>query len=82
VEIIVEDDLVDCVKPGDRVEVAGIYKAIAPAAKGSISGVFRAIVCGISVKKLTKEIANNSCTKGVCRPLVLLLRPTRFRALG
>ena len=68
VEIIMEEDLVDSVKPGDRVEIAGIYKAVAPMAKGSISGVFKAIVCGIGVKKLTKEIANHLCTKGVRPP--------------
>jgi DNA replication licensing factor MCM3 len=60
VDIIVEDDLVDSCKPGDRVEVAGIYKAIAPSAQGSISGIFRALVCGCGVKKLAKEVRDTN----------------------
>lgn len=53
----------DSIKPGDRVEVAGIYKAIAPAAKGSISGLFKALVCAVGVKKLKKELGNTNYSK-------------------
>lgn len=41
VEIIIDDDLVDRVKPGDRVQIAGIYRALAGRASGVISGMFR-----------------------------------------
>lgn len=36
--MILEDDLRDACKPGDRVAVAGIYKPVAPRANGSVSG--------------------------------------------
>lgn len=36
--MLVEEDLRDACKPGDRVAICGIYKPIAPAANGSISG--------------------------------------------
>eukprot|EP00798_Chlamydomonas_sp_ICE-L_P018728 gene18728-25259_t len=54
-EVILEDDLVDQVKPGDRVAIVGVYKAMAGKMSGMTSGVFKAVVVGVSVQKLTKE---------------------------
>jgi DNA replication licensing factor MCM3 len=36
--VVLEDDLRDACKPGDRVAVSGIYKPVPPRANGSISG--------------------------------------------
>eukprot|EP00897_Mesotaenium_endlicherianum_P007885 jgi/Mesen1/7124/ME000369S06456 len=57
IEVIVEDDLVDSCKPGDRVGIVGVYKAIPSAAKGSTSGTFRTVLVGNNVVQLNKEIA-------------------------
>ncbi|KAG1666483.1 hypothetical protein FOA52_004865 [Chlamydomonas sp. UWO 241] len=55
-EIILEDDLVDKVKPGDRVAILGVYKAVSGSkVKQFHGGVFRATVVGISAQKLTRE---------------------------
>uniref|UniRef100_A0A061S633 DNA replication licensing factor MCM3 n=1 Tax=Tetraselmis sp. GSL018 TaxID=582737 RepID=A0A061S633_9CHLO len=63
VDIIVEDDLVDECKPGDRVEITGVYKAVPPAAKGSVSGVFRSVLCAVSVRQLSRKLSFGSLSR-------------------
>ncbi|XP_024534522.1 DNA replication licensing factor MCM3 homolog 2 [Selaginella moellendorffii] len=55
VDVIVEDDLVDVCKPGDRVSIVGVYKAIPGKSKGSINGVFRTIVIANNIAQLNKD---------------------------
>ncbi|KAL3624813.1 DNA replication licensing factor MCM3 2 [Castilleja foliolosa] len=54
VDVIVEDDLVDSCKPGDRVAIVGIYKALAGKSKGSVNGVFRTVLIANNVSLLNK----------------------------
>lgn len=41
VDIIVNDDLVDKVKPGDRVQLVGVYRCLPAKQGGFTSGTFR-----------------------------------------
>ncbi|XP_027087801.1 DNA replication licensing factor MCM3 homolog 2 [Coffea eugenioides] len=55
VDVILEDDLVDKCKPGDRVAIVGIYKALAGKSKGNVNGVFRTVLIANSVFPLNKS---------------------------
>jgi hypothetical protein len=51
----VEDDLVDACKPGDRVSLVGVYKAVPPRATGAISGVFRSVLVACAARQLVRD---------------------------
>ncbi|XP_023318639.1 DNA replication licensing factor Mcm3 [Trichogramma pretiosum] len=55
VEIILDDDLVDLCKPGDRVQVVGNYRCLPGKKGGYTSGAFRTVLIANSVTQLTKE---------------------------
>ena len=60
VELILDHDLVDRIKPGDRVMVNGVYRALTTSAQGqkSTSGVFRTVVLVNNVQILGRDVAH------------------------
>lgn len=54
IEIFLEDDLVDSVKPGDRVDVVGIFRALATGTSG-FSASFRSVLVACSTTPLQSE---------------------------
>ena len=56
VDVILEGDLVDRVKPGDRVRMVGIYRALAGNVTGSTSGIFRTVILGNNVLQIGKDV--------------------------
>ncbi|KAJ7345621.1 hypothetical protein JRQ81_001571 [Phrynocephalus forsythii] len=56
VDIILDDDLVDAVKPGDRVQVIGTFRCLPGKKGGYTSGTFRTILIACQVKQMNKEV--------------------------
>ncbi|XP_053470452.1 MCM3 minichromosome maintenance deficient 3 (S. cerevisiae), like [Ictalurus furcatus] len=56
VDTISDDDLVDKVKPGDRVQIVGVYRCLPAKQGGFTSGTFRTILLANNVKLMSKEI--------------------------
>ncbi|XP_040920798.1 DNA replication licensing factor MCM3 [Toxotes jaculatrix] len=57
VDIILDNDLVDFVKPGDRVQVVGTYRCLPGKKGGFTSGTFRTIMIACHVKQMSKEVS-------------------------
>ncbi|XP_014665851.1 PREDICTED: zygotic DNA replication licensing factor mcm3-like [Priapulus caudatus] len=57
VDIVLDNDLVDKVKPGDRVQVVGTYRCLPGKQGGYTSGSFRTIMIANNIQQLSKEIA-------------------------
>ena len=59
VDVVLEGDLVDMCKPGDRVDVVGVYKVIPSKLSNvpSTSGTFRTPIVAINVTPLVGEIS-------------------------
>lgn len=74
-EVILENDLVDKCKPGDRISVVGVYKAFAGKSSGTTSGVFKAVLVGCSVQKLSKTSQKQNTQEEVAQMRTILKRP-------
>ncbi|KAG8934037.1 MCM DNA helicase complex subunit [Tulasnella sp. 417] len=52
VDVILDDDLVDCCKPGDRIQLVGVYKSMGA---GGSSGGFRTLVVANNVVPISAK---------------------------
>ncbi|XP_071999895.1 DNA replication licensing factor MCM3 [Engystomops pustulosus] len=57
VDIILDDDLVDKVKPGDRTQIIGTYRCLPSKKNGYTSGSFRTIMIACNVVQMSKEVS-------------------------
>ncbi|KAI8320281.1 MCM-domain-containing protein [Martensiomyces pterosporus] len=55
VDIILDDDLVDIVKPGDRVSLVGVYRALGGKATTAASAIFRTVILVNAVRDLNSR---------------------------
>uniref|UniRef100_A0A8C5DHJ7 DNA replication licensing factor MCM3 n=1 Tax=Gouania willdenowi TaxID=441366 RepID=A0A8C5DHJ7_GOUWI len=67
VDIILDNDLVDVVKPGDRVQVVGTYRCLPGKKGGFTSGTFRTIMIACNVKQMSKEVSPNFSADDVAK---------------
>jgi len=58
IDVLLEGDLVDQCKPGDRVALSGIHRALP--AKASASGMFMTVVLGNHLRHFSKEFQQGS----------------------
>ncbi|XP_071403849.1 DNA replication licensing factor MCM3 [Pithys albifrons albifrons] len=56
VDVVLDDDLVDKVKPGDRIQVVGTYRCLPGKKGGYTSGTFRTILIACHVKQMSKDV--------------------------
>ena len=61
VEVVLEGDLVDKVKPGDRIQVNGIFKCISTMATSS-NGTVKTVLIGTNIQVLNNDIQQNEFT--------------------
>lgn len=55
IQVILENDLVDRVKPGDRVSVTGVFRAKSPSGQGGMSANFGTVLVATGVQSLNME---------------------------
>ena len=60
IELVLDHDLVDRIKPGDRVMVVGVYRALARTSNGqqTSSGVFRTVVLVNNVQVVGRDVSH------------------------
>ncbi|KAJ2559387.1 MCM DNA helicase complex subunit [Coemansia sp. RSA 1933] len=86
VDVVLDDDLVDVVKPGDRVSLVGVYRALGGKASTAASAIFRTAIvvgsvrvfgagslaaAGASAKASAKDINARASTAGLPGAMVL-----------
>lgn len=76
-----EDDLIDSAKPGDRVRVFGVYRAVAFKKGQHLSGLCRAFLIANNVEKLKQDALTPDITPmdirmiRVCNYAIVCIRP-------
>lgn len=56
VDVIIDDDLVDMAKPGDRVQVVGTYRCLPSKNNGFTNATFKTVLIANNVQILNKEV--------------------------
>lgn len=68
IDVIMDDDLVDSCKPGDRVQLVGVYRSLGG---GGGAGGFKCAIFSSSLRKTLTVFAQDCDPRESCRPAVL-----------
>ena len=60
--VTLDDDLADSCKPGDRVQIVGIYRGMSGQSSGKTTGMFRTTLLATNVRVLTKDVRDENIT--------------------
>lgn len=86
IELVLDDDLVDRVKPGDRIQVMGVYRALATSAvngQSTTSGLFQTVVLVNNVQILGRDVSQlNMEAEDISNIKALAKRPDILSVLG
>lgn len=85
VDMMLDHDLVDRIKPGDRIQVVGVYKALPVASSGqsSTSGYFKTVILVNNIQILGREMSNLTFAPSDIREIRSLgRRPNILEILG
>eukprot|EP00049_Salpingoeca_infusionum_P019107 m.360245 g.360245 ORF g.360245 m.360245 type:complete len:939 (-) comp18941_c0_seq1:97-2913(-) len=77
IEVILDNDLVDKVKPGDRIQLFGIYRALPSKRNGTTSGVFRTALLANNIKTLGRELLMPKLTETDIKNITKLAKMKR-----
>ncbi|KAI8917550.1 MCM2/3/5 family-domain-containing protein [Powellomyces hirtus] len=61
IDVILDDDLADRVKPGDRVQIVGVFRSLGKHA-ASVSAIFKTVILANNIRHLAKEIQQPQVT--------------------
>nr|XP_023017543.1 DNA replication licensing factor Mcm3 [Leptinotarsa decemlineata] len=67
IDIICDNDLVDCCKPGDRIQVVGNFRSLPNKQGNYTNGTFKTIVIANNVSQLSKEASPSISREDVAR---------------
>ncbi|KAK6525697.1 MCM DNA helicase complex subunit [Arthrobotrys megalospora] len=77
VDVIMDDDLVDRVKPGDRIQLVGVYRSLGNRNQGSGSSTFRTLIIANNVVLLSSKAGG-----GIAQATITTADIRNFNALA
>lgn len=83
IEVLLDHDLVDCCKPGDRVRITGIFMAVSQGQAGQSSGVFPTFIYALNARTIGRTMTKVMPSQEDIRNIkTIAQRPDAFEILS